>query len=297
MVAQITQEIPSLGAVPQTSDPDNFDTRSDTLLADDLPAMVAAENVFATQANALATEVNANALTASSAASVAMAASDAELWVSGQSYVLGEPAISTVNFQAYRANTATSGTTDPSLSGDWTIVTVGAPPGGSKIYISTVTASASSTVNIEGFDSTYERYVIECDDLLLASFGELRGQVKISGSYVTTSTYYSHRSNLTSASGLYSGNAISAGANMHIGGIYDPAGKGSLYVEISSPSGSSSPKPVFSRGVGITGSTVTYLNEAGGANSGTGAVTALRIFENTGITITGTFKLYGIKNS
>lgn len=58
---------------------------------------------------------------AASAATAALTA-NAALWVSGQSYAAGDNAISGVNYKTYRANTATSGTTDPSASADWDLL-------------------------------------------------------------------------------------------------------------------------------------------------------------------------------
>lgn len=79
-------------------------------------------NSFATEANALATQANTDASTASAAATTAQSTANASLWVSGQAYTAGQSAISPINFKTYRANTSTSGTTDPSLSADWTAI-------------------------------------------------------------------------------------------------------------------------------------------------------------------------------
>jgi hypothetical protein len=64
---------------------------------------------------------------AEAAADAAEAASNAEQWVSGQAYVTGEVVWSPINFKSYRANTNTSGTTDPSLSASWTPLSVSLP--------------------------------------------------------------------------------------------------------------------------------------------------------------------------
>lgn len=74
------------------------------------------------QINTVAGEVNTNASIASAAATTAQSTANASLWVSGQAYTAGQNAISPINFQTYRANTSTSGTTDPSLSADWTAI-------------------------------------------------------------------------------------------------------------------------------------------------------------------------------
>ena len=108
----ITETIPSLGSPPLTTDPANFDTRADTLYGSSLPAFITATNAWAGQANTVAGEVNASA-------AAAAAYAGAEKWVSGQAYAEGDVAWSPINALVYRALVATSGTTDPSLSGDW----------------------------------------------------------------------------------------------------------------------------------------------------------------------------------
>jgi len=63
-----------------------------------------------------------NADIAVAARDAAVATANVTQWVSGTSYSLGQNTFSPIDFQTYRANTATSGTTDPSLSSDWTAV-------------------------------------------------------------------------------------------------------------------------------------------------------------------------------
>jgi hypothetical protein len=157
----ITQTIPSLGSPPLTTDPVNFDTRADTLYGTSLPAVITATNTWSGQANTVAGEVNTNALAAAqsalnaaaqvglaaaqvalaedavddaeAAAAAAEAASNAEAWVSGQAYVAGDVVWSPTNFYSYRANTNTSGTTDPSLSTAW--VFIGSSPTGGNLFL------------------------------------------------------------------------------------------------------------------------------------------------------------------
>ena len=94
-------------------------------------AALVSENAAAlSEVAALASENAADADAAAAAASAASAAATAgaALWVSGQAYVVPDAAVSPVNLQTYRANTSTSGTTDPSLSADWTLISVGSYP-------------------------------------------------------------------------------------------------------------------------------------------------------------------------
>ena len=72
-------------------------------------------------------EASDSATAAASSATAAANTANAAMWVSGQAYAEGDNAISGVNYKTYRATTATSGTTDPSASGDWTSLAYNLP--------------------------------------------------------------------------------------------------------------------------------------------------------------------------
>jgi len=125
--------IPTLSTLPtapaRTDPPATFVTRADAFLA----ALVTFQSEMNTSIGAMNTDiagVNADATAASNSATAAAASAasaaltaNAALWVSGQSYSAGDNAISGIDFRTYRAITATSGTTDPSASADWTLLT------------------------------------------------------------------------------------------------------------------------------------------------------------------------------
>jgi hypothetical protein len=137
LVPEFTGPLPSRTGQTQTQFSNNIDQ-----LFQDLPTVVDGWNDAIDATNLAIPQVNADAQTAQTAAGLATAVAGAELWVSGQTYVTGEAAISAIDFQAYRANTGTSGTTDPSASADWTLVTIGAP---SPVGFDLVTSASAST--------------------------------------------------------------------------------------------------------------------------------------------------------
>ena len=126
--------IPTISTLPtapaRTDAPATFISRADAFLA----ALVTMQSELNTSIGAMNTDiagVNTDATTASNAATAAAASASAAavsagaaLWVSGQSYATGDTAISGVDFLTYRANTTTSGTTDPSASADWVQINI-----------------------------------------------------------------------------------------------------------------------------------------------------------------------------
>jgi hypothetical protein len=102
-------------------------------------------------AEAAETGAEAAETAAQAAQAAAEAASNATEWVSGQAYDEGDVVWSPINYLSYRANTNTSGTTDPSLSASWTSLGVPLPVsianGGTG---TTSTTFANLTTNVTG---------------------------------------------------------------------------------------------------------------------------------------------------
>jgi hypothetical protein len=129
--------IPTLTTLPvapaRTDPPATFVTRADAFLAaivtfqGEMNTSIGAMNTDIAQVNTDATNAAADAVSAAASAAAAEAASNATEWVSGTSYSSGDVVYSPINYLSYRANTATSGTTDPSLSADWDSLTYQLP--------------------------------------------------------------------------------------------------------------------------------------------------------------------------
>lgn len=166
------------------------------------------------------------------------------------------------------------------------------PAGGAMIYLSTITATGASTVDIEtGFSATYDDYIIVADRMFgsVGAFVELR--LKIGGVYLTTN-YYGNLTNLSSGSTSYSGIATSnltsatvlqvgSGANDNSGmtiNIYDT---NSARVNVLS----------FSGTLQLPTANIAHIGTI--SNSNGGVLSGVRLFLASG-TITGIFKLYGI---
>jgi hypothetical protein len=89
-----------------------------------LNTSIGAMNTDIAGVNTDATAAASSAASAAASAGAAASSAGAALWVSGTSYAEGDAAISGIDFLTYRASTATSGTTDPSASGDWVQINI-----------------------------------------------------------------------------------------------------------------------------------------------------------------------------
>jgi hypothetical protein len=171
------------------------------------------------------------------------------------------------------------------------------PSSGSLTFLSTVTASASATVDIETtFSSTYDAYVLYIVNLTPATAGTIiYARLKIGGSYVTSGsyTYAMNRSN-DSTTGYLADN--SAGDTTIR--LANNCSLGQMIINIYSPSNTTKNKMINWHGVSIT-STPNIAQSSGVAyvTGTTAAMTGIRIFADSGNITSGTFRLYGVSNS
>ena len=147
--------IPTLSTLPvapaRTDPPATFVTRADAFLAaivtfqGEMNTSIGAMNTDIAGVNADATAAAASATAAAGSATAAANAAGAALWVSGQAYAEGDAAISGVNYQTYRAETTTSGTTDPSADANWTKISGSLPDqsGNADYFLTTDGTDAS----------------------------------------------------------------------------------------------------------------------------------------------------------
>jgi hypothetical protein len=171
---------------------------------------------------------------------------------------------------------------------------------GSMVYLSTVTASAASTADIETtFDSTYDEYWIIAESIKPSVDGAtINLRMKLSGAYVTTNDYGWTRVQITTASSVVSGGASSAATEIRfidkIGNAATKYGWG--IIKIKTPSGSNIKALQYesSAFIDTAGTLDAYFGS--GFNAGTGALTGIRFLPSSG-TFSGTFRLYGIRNS
>lgn len=198
---------------------------------------------------------------------------------------------------------ATYGTSGQVLTsgGSGAAPTWSTPAGGSWVYLSTVTASGSSTVDVENaFDSTYDMYVIVATGVYFNTATLMGIRFKLGGSYLTSG--YSYQSTGYSAgSGAISDSSSSWNKiNMTSvsSGIVDYAMSFIVYIPTPWNSGTIL-KQVYGQLSGPNNSGKTSGVQFSGVNDTVyDPLTGVRFLAANGSsTITGKFRLYGIKNS
>lgn len=175
------------------------------------------------------------------------------------------------------------------------------PGGGSWVYLSTVTASGSATADVETtFSSTYDMYAIVAENVVMsADTSTLQAGMKIGGSYLTTGTYYwvALRPSAGTPSTPVSGSGGTDTRLYIMGNMSSSASGNTAFVAyIPTPSSTSVVKSIFINGAAMTSGTFMSLISMAGYNTGTSALTGVRFYGSAG-NISGTFRLYGIKNS
>jgi len=170
------------------------------------------------------------------------------------------------------------------------------PSSGALTFLSTVTASASATVDIETtFSSTYDAYLLYVVDLTPATAGTIiYARLKIGGSYVTSATYTYAMNRSNDASGYLADN--SAGDTTIR--LSNNCSLGQMTINIYSPSNTTKSKMINWQGVSITSTpNIAFANGVAYVTGTTAAMTGIRIFADTGNITSGTFRLYGVSNS
>jgi hypothetical protein len=185
------------------------------------------------------------------------------------------------------------GTAGNVLTSNGTIWTSAAPSSGAGIvFISTLTASASATIDFTDL-STYKKYLIIFENIFPSSSGGPTFSVRFgTGSTPTylTSNYAFQYSGVTSGSSS-SADRITLGSGL-VASSY-PGMSGSLFVE-GMLSSYTSVQGLFYYTDGTSGSQYSTLVSSGTNYTSTAAKTALRFLPGSGTITSGTFSLYGI---
>ena len=171
---------------------------------------------------------------------------------------------------------------------------------GGLTHLSTVTASAASTVDIETtFDSTYDAYKLIITDMTVGTDGaQVQGLLKIGGSYITSATYdFLHRRLGVDTTGQIFGGGFGNDNNIIVAQstANDAHASANFEFNIYNPTDTAIRHIVRFLGSYYEDDNDIHHVYGIGQNSTTGALTGIRFQVSTG-TISGKFRLYGITN-
>jgi hypothetical protein len=176
------------------------------------------------------------------------------------------------------------------------------PGGGSWVYLSTVTASGAATADIETtFNSTYAMYAIVAVGVYFTVSQRIGVRLKVGGAYGTDVAYQYAATGANANTGVTTDNSGSYDRINITPNATAPYSDqvASFVTYVPNPSSTTALKMVW--GVGgyvATGGYQATMTFSGGYYSDQTALTGVRFFPTNGTgSITGTFRLYGIKNS
>jgi hypothetical protein len=174
------------------------------------------------------------------------------------------------------------------------------PSGGSWIYINTVTASAASTVDVTGMNSTYDMYMIVAQNVSSSDSVAMNAKIYLGGTLQTSSLYgyiigvMDSTWSVTSNTGPTDSRGFLASA-----GYINTGGTPDRTFIIYCPNVNSTSKAHGFWGTGQENRTTSrphvYHFSVNYASIGS-AMTGIQLYMGSG-TLTGTFRLYGLKNS
>lgn len=173
--------------------------------------------------------------------------------------------------------------------------------GAGLVFLSSVTASASATVDIETtFDSTFDAYLIVGVDIIVATDAViLQSRMKVGGSYDTGANYRFHTHRMDSFGTTYI--AASGNASTSLSIVLDTgntAGRSLQFqMTIMGVDNTTLIKKLHWTGNSVNSGGNSEALVGGGVNNATTALTGVRFFASSGNITSGTFRLYGIVNS
>lgn len=180
---------------------------------------------------------------------------------------------------------------DPSTSGNvltsnGTTWTSAAAPAGNLVLLSTTAASGSSVTITSGFSSTYDDYVVFCDNITLSTGAILWIRGRFGGTVLTSNYSYI----TVSAAGL----TANSGVAQWVTGTASFL-SGSFVVNILGANLASRVRSVTWNGTGQNSG--LYWISGGGSNTSTAAMNGISFVPDGPTFSAGTFYLYGVKKT
>lgn len=194
------------------------------------------------------------------------------------------------------------------------VVALTGAQGSSLVWLATQTASASATIDFTanssgpGFDDTYDRYIIEFDNVKPATndvYLAMRIGTGATPTWQSGSASYLWGIVNTTPTGVGTGdgsNTIGTLIGMGVTGVGLGVGNAagahiSGFVEYTNPEVSSDFCVFNYRNSGVRSDSKNFSHSGGGYWGTVGAITGIRFLFSAGNIASGTFRLYGVRKS
>jgi len=170
-------------------------------------------------------------------------------------------------------------------------------------WLQTVTASASATVDVTGFDNaTFDSYIIQLSGVRLSvTNADLLMQMKVGGT-LRTSMYFGHLGKSDSGAATYSGLQISSTSSITIAddfGIDNTKAGCDITIFLNDCASTARQKKAYWTGIlqnGDGGTSISrFCNGHAVCGEAVGALTEIRFLPSSGNIVIGDFKLYGVR--
>lgn len=168
------------------------------------------------------------------------------------------------------------------------------PAGGAWVYIGSVSASSSASVDLTGISATYSNYAVIGDQISTINIA-LRMRIFISSTILTASSYSYHLTNTSESSTAYA--AVADLNNDYVTILSaDLENNGSFMLYLSGANAAIKKTMHWTGSLSSSSNNVRMCHGSAGVNN-TGTITGLRFLPASSTIATGNFHLYGIKNS
>lgn len=185
------------------------------------------------------------------------------------------------------------------LTSNGTTWTSAAAAGGAWVFLTSVTANGAATADVENAFNAYDMYVIVGTGIRLSTNATFDARLKVAGAYQTTN-YLTINMYATDASASIALDKPTTYMSILRSNISTTYTLGQFVMYIPNPATTERFKNVMyeASAYGFTSNVVQKNNGASCYNGGNGEeLTGVRFFSSGGANITGTFRLYGIRNS
>lgn len=206
--------------------------------------------------------------------------------VSGQSNIVADTTSDTLTIAAGTGITLTTDSTTDTL-------TVASSLTMALLSSATVSSAVANIDFLNVFTSSYDKYIIEVQNVELSAASNLLLGIAKSGSVDTSSVYVTQLGHASGTGSLSAGPVVITPSGM----AGATAARAHFTIEIRNANDAGSSKGIGVRGIYLTATANFTAQSSEGAYTGSGPISGFRLTVTSGTFTAGTVRVYGIKNT